>query len=333
MSYQYALGIDLHKRTSTWKLVDNNRKVICTKVVDCQIKDIEIALKNLPISCVNLPVAIEPVCGWRWVTSLLEKHKCDVHPANPYKLRLIADSKQKTDEADAKILAEFLLLGYLPESWKAPDEVERWRQLVRVRTSLVQARTRVKNQINSLITAEYPLASKQKLPNDIKFQELDTLIKEQTVHIHNLEKEIVSIVKSNHICKLLCSIPSVGAITALTILAEVGDFKRFKSSSELASFAGLVPSQRSSGETVRYGHIVKTGSKLLRSTLVETAMRFRENNDSHLNDFLLKIQDKRGKMRGRVALAHKLLTIMYAMVKKDIMFIASCDTAKSSDLV
>lgn len=329
----HTLGIDLHKRTSTWKLLDSNRKVVCTKVVDCQIKDIEQALKSLPVTCVGLPVAIEPVCGWRWVTKFLEEKGCDNHITNPFKLRLIADSKQKTDDADAKVLAEFLSLGYLPESWKAPDEVERWRQLVRVRTSLVQGRTRVKNQINSLLTAEYPRVAKQKLPDDTKFKELHSLIEEYTIHIHTFDKEITEIVKSNHICQLFLSLPSVGPITALTIMAEVGDFTRFKDASHLASFAGLVPSQRSSGDTVRYGHIVKTGSKLLRSTLVETALRFREHHDAHLNDFLVRVQKQRGKMRGRVALAHKLLTIMYAMVKKDMMFITSCDITKSGDLV
>lgn len=329
----HTLGIDLHKRTSTWKLLDNNRKVVCTKVVDCQVKDIEQALKSLPVSCVDLPVAIEPVCGWRWVTKLLEDKGCDNHITNPFKLRLIADSKQKTDDADAKILAEFLSLGYLPESWKVSDEIESWRQLVRVRTSLVQGRTRIKNQINSLITAEYPLTKKQKLPDDTKFRELCLLIEEYTLHIHKFDKDIEEIVKSNHICQLLLSLPSVGKVTALTIVAEVGDFTRFKDASHLASFAGLVPSQRSSGDTVRYGHIVKTGSKLLRSTLIETALRFREHHDSHLNDFLVRVQKQRGKMRGRVALAHKLLTIMYAMVKKDMVFITSCDITKSGDLV
>src|SRR5680860_1028220 len=122
MPYSYALGIDLHKKKSTWKLVDSNRSVIWSKTVLCQPESLELALRRLPISAVKLPVALEPTCGWRWVSQLLEKGGCDVHIANPYKFRVIADSRQKTDEEDAKTLAEFLQLGYLPESWRAPDE-------------------------------------------------------------------------------------------------------------------------------------------------------------------------------------------------------------------
>jgi len=333
MSYQYALGIDLNKNKSTWKLLDSNRSVIWSKNVMCQPESLELAIKQLPVNPVNLPVAIEPTCGWRWVSRLLEKNNCDVHIANPYKLRLIAESKKKTDEEDAKTLAEFLLIGYLPESYMVTDEIEEWRQLVRTRVSIVEARTKIKNQINSLLTATRPISKKQSLPDDLKIQELASLIKEQTIHIQTLEKEIKKIVMADPVCQLLLPIPAVGVVTALSIVAEVGDFSRFKSADKLASYAGLVPSQRSSGESIRYGHIVKTGSKLLRTTLVETAMRFRPKYDTRLNTWFERVKKDRGAMRARTALAHKLLTIMWSMVKNNQPFVSSCDTVKSGNLV
>ena len=176
MTYPYALGIDLHKKQSTWKLVDKNHKVIFSKTVLCQPEDIEIALKSLPIKIDKLPIAIEPTCGYRWVDRILTSKGCDLHIANPYKFRMVADSKQKTDDADAKVLAEFLQLGYLPESWRTPEHIERWRTLIRVRVSLVQSRTRIKNQIEGLLTAECPLSSRKGLPLDLKYQELSSLI-------------------------------------------------------------------------------------------------------------------------------------------------------------
>ena len=332
MTYSYALGIDLHKKQSTWKLVDKNHKVIFSKTVLCQPKDIEAALVKLPVSLNGLPVAIEPTCGYRWVDKLLTERGCDMHVANPYKFRVIANSKQKTDDADAKVLAEFLQLGYLPESWRTPDHIEKRRTLVRVRDSLVKARTRIKNQIEGLLTNECPITSRKTLPPDLKFQELNSLIKEHTSHIKNFDKEINRIVIDDPVCKLLLSVPGVGPISAFAIVAEVGDFSRFPDSSKLASFAGIVPSQRSSGETVRYGHIVKTGSKLLRTTLIEAAMRFRPPYDHNLNVFFERLKKDRGAMRARVALAHKLLTIIYSMVKNNKPFVPSYDTAKLGDL-
>lgn len=329
----YALGIDLHKRKSTWKLVDSAHSVIWSKTVVCQPESLTAALSRLPIPAKGLPVAIEPTCGWRWVSQLLEQNGCDLHIANPYRFRVIAESRQKTDEEDAKTLAEFLQLGYLPESWRAPDEIDGWRQLVRTRESLVEARTRVKNQINSLLTASGPLKTKQVLPDELNFNELADLVKEQTVHIKYFDKEIGRIANGNAICQLLNSVPGVGSLTALTILAEVGDFARFPSAEKLASFAGLVPSERSSGERVRRGHIIKTGSKLLRTTLVETAMRFRAYHDDRLWTWFEQVKAKRGAMRARVALAHKLLSIMWSLVKKNEAFVSSHDPVKLGDLV
>jgi transposase len=327
--YQHALGIDLHKRTSTWKLVNSKREVVWSRTVSCKPELLSATARSLPVTVSNLPIAIEPTCGWRWVSSLLEKEGGDLHIAHPYKLRLIADSSRKTDEEDAKILAEFLQMGYLPESWKAPDEVESWRRLIRTRVAFVQSRTRLKNQAESILTSLGPVSK----PDNLELLEIVSLVENHTNHIHNLEKTIRKIAEEQPIAKLLMTIPSVGVITAVSILAEVGDFSRFTSAPKLASYAGLVPSERSSGESVRHGRITKEGSKLLRTVVIETAIRFRPAHSLTLNEFFLRIKKNKGAMRARVALARKLLVIMWTMVKNNQPFASSHDTVKMSDLV
>jgi transposase len=327
--YQHALGIDLHKRTSTWKLINNKHEVIWSRTVSCKPELLSVAARSLPVTISNLPIAIEPTCGWRWVSSLLEKEGGDLHIAHPYKLRLIADSSRKTDEEDAKILAEFLQMGYLPESWKAPDRVESWRRLVRTRVAFVQSRTRLKNQAESIITSLGPLTE----PNNPELLEIVSLIEEHTNHIRNLEKLIKKIAEEQLITKLLMTMPSVGSITALSVLAEVGNFSRFSSADKLASYAGLVPSERSSGESVRHGRITKEGSKLLRTVIIETAIRFKPKYSSRLDEFFQRVKKTKGAMRARVALSRKLLIIMWSMVKNNKPFASSHDTVKMSDLV
>lgn len=96
------LGIDLHKRSSTWVLIDENKKVIDERTVPCTPRDVRQALHHLPLpSNSQTLVAVEPVCGWRWFTHELEEYGMDVHLANPLKVRLIADSKLKTYKIDA----------------------------------------------------------------------------------------------------------------------------------------------------------------------------------------------------------------------------------------
>lgn len=108
--------------------------------------------------------------------------------------------------------------------------------------------------------------------------------------------------------------PGVGIITALTIVAEVDGFERFSSGKKLASFAGLLPRQRSSGETIKYGSITHAGSPALRTVLVETAMRIRVDTAPELYAFVHRLTANSKAKKARVALARKILCIMWKMV-------------------
>ena len=127
------LGIDLHKRSSVWILMDHNKKVLKELTVPCTPESVSKALALLPDK-ENMKAAVEPVCGWRWFSSMLEEEGIDVHIANPYKTRLIAESKLKNDRVDAKALAELLKVDYLPLSYKASDVVHNAREVVRYRS-------------------------------------------------------------------------------------------------------------------------------------------------------------------------------------------------------
>jgi transposase len=82
--------------------------------------------------------------------------------------------------------------------------------------------------------------------------------------------------------------PGVGVVTALTIIAEVGDFTRFASAKHISSFSGLIPRQRSSGESVRFGSITNQGSRTLRMIMVEAAFRIRPTNAPELYAFVAR---------------------------------------------
>lgn len=342
MSYSYALGIDLHKRTSCWTLVDANRSVVWSKEVPVTRRGVEAAISALPVPVKRLPFALEPTCGWRWVTDTLETAGLAPHIANPYRLRLIAESKKKTDAADARILAEFLCLGYLPESYRAPDAIERLRNLVRGRMYLVHCRASLKSRLQSLAVSRGLEPLRPRSPSalatlaahpDFEFHELLHLLKEYTAHISVFDKVIEQETRLNKTAQLLMTIPSVGRITALAIVAEVGSFVRFPTPRRLASFAGLVPSEHSSGDTVRRGSITKTGSKLLRTLLIEAALRIKPETAPNLYMFYLRIKKERGAMKARTALARKMLVIMWHMIKHHTPFDPSYSTAKREDLV
>lgn len=138
------------------------------------------------------------------------------------------------------------------------------------------------------------------------------------------------------VAKLLMTFPGVGIVTALTIISEVADFSRFDSGKKLASFAGLVPRQRSSGESIRYGSITHAGSAPLRTALVETAMRIRVGNAPELYSFVERLTKASTAKKARVALARKILVIMWKMVITNTPYqpknIPSLCTTNLSDL-
>lgn len=322
----YTLGIDLHKKSSVWVLMDEQRTELWKEDVPCHPTYIITAVKKLPVSPDQIQVAIEPVAGWRWVSGLLEECGMDVHIAHPRKIQLIAKSTKKTDTEDARTLANLLLAGYFPEAHKSSENIYQLRLLLRERSFIIKQRTSIKNQIHGIATTQglheiksgNPLFKKGKEDiikgNNFILKQLHLLVEDFEKRIIPFDEQLIKLLLEHPTAKLLMTFPGVGIITALTIVAEVDDFTRFPDSKRLASFAGLVPRQRSSGEVVKYGAITHAGSAPLRTALVETAMRIRAGNAPELYTFIQRLAPICGAKKARVALARKILCIMWKMV-------------------
>ncbi|MCB1742364.1 MAG: IS110 family transposase [Gammaproteobacteria bacterium] len=324
--YEYYLGIDLHKRSSTWVLVDKDRTFIHKQVVPVTTKEVVVGIQSLPVPIAKVKATLEPVCGWRWVQQCLIEHGIDTVLANPTKVRLIAASKHKTDTNDARMLAELLCAGYLPEAYRSPEDIESLRHLVRERHYLVAVRTGFKNRLKGVVTARgvndiledcLTKRGRQYIEqhNLSELRDLSELITELNTYISRLDRQLTTELKANSLAKLLLTVPTVGPVSVATLVAEIGDFDRFSSAKKLANYAGLVPGQRSSGERLRYGRITKVGSKYLRHTMVECAMRLRVHHDPALHTWYERVKAVSSPMKARVALARKLLTIMWYMAK------------------
>ncbi len=338
------LGIDLHKRVSSWVLINADRKVQYKRSVLVTPEAIASALDELPTPLNTMQTAIEPVCGWRWVVKQLEEAGTKVSVANPLKTRLIADSRMKYDSIDAQTLAELLRADFLPTSYVAPDDIQLLRSLIRERTYLVQTRTGLKNRLKAIVAAkgfhdvrdtclQVGARTAVLALADRELTNLLELIQHMDEHIKPLDKEVERFAKNDERTQLLMTVPVIGSITATTIIAEVGDFTRFKKAKQLASYAGLVPSQRSSAGKTKHGRITKVGSKYLRSAFVESAMRFRVHHSPLLYAFCERVKKASSPMKGRVALARKLATVTWYMMHNNTPFhsLPSEDITKRGD--
>jgi transposase len=321
------MGIDIHKRFCVYTEIDPDGNVLRRGRFGNNIEEVADFAGGLSP---KVQVVIEPTLNYLWINDQLEPYADSLHLAVPFKVRVIAESKSKTDRYDSRILAELLRTNFLPESYLAPKEIRVLRDLTRQRNHFIKNRTRFKNRIRHLlflngcvVKAADVVSPKAKneidrlcLPDTTRrfIKQCLAIIKELNREIGLLEVEIEDKGRDIEDVALLQTIPGVGYLTAVIIYAEVVDINRFKSRKAFTSYTGLVPITRASAEKVYTGGITRIGSRPLRTALVETALRVTRHSTS-LNRFFSRIHYRSNVQKARVAVARKLSLIIYAMLK------------------
>ena len=142
------------------------------------------------------------------------------------------------------------------------------------------------------------------------------LIRSITSEIEETETWINYYITQNHQdeLKILRSVPGVGHISASVLISEIGDVRDFSSGKKLAAWTGIVPSIYQSAGTLRTGSITKRGNRHLRWILVEIAHSCARMKDTKLWTFFERIKKRSGYKKAIVALARKMLTIIWHLL-------------------
>jgi transposase len=233
-------------------------------------------------------------------------------------------------------------LNCLPEAWVAPPEIRELRELVRYRAKLVALRSGLKSQVHSVLAKEGVKVSMtdlfglsgNRLLNDLQLgsayatrvDSLRELICAYDGEIFGLNRTIASQLNTHPGYRAIQAIPGIGAVLGAILVAEIGDVARFGSAPKLCSWAGVTPKHRESDQVVHCGHITKQGSRLVRWAAVEAVQKLRADTKQH-RDFH-RIAQRRGKNIGRVAVARKLLTLVYFGLRDgDVRSVAALEEA------
>jgi transposase len=234
-------------------------------------------------------VAIEATTGWRWVCRELEARGLDVRlvDAGETKARQGSKRRAKTDRLDARFGVQLLARELLPEAWLAPEEIQRLRDQTRLRQALRQERTRWAQRLHALLQHEgYPVARERLLTKSARrwvdalplcpqtrahADALWRLIDTHGEELERLDQELARFARSDARTQALMQMRGVGPVIAATLLAEIGDAKRFRRARQVVRAAGLDPTVHDSGDTKRRGRLSKAGSPQLRWALVEAA--------------------------------------------------------------
>lgn len=256
----------------------------------------------------------------RWFERLIGELGLELRIADPARVRARRVRKQKTDRQDAELLLRLTMQDELPQIWVPSWENRDVRQLLWHRQRLVQMRTRVVNQLHAVALNE-GLRRKKSLWRSGGRAELESLRlapwsrrrrQDLLVLLDRLEPPIAELTTAveqeaerRPEARLLMTHPGVGAMTALAFVLVIGDPGRFTNGKKLASYLGLVPTEESSGDRRRLGHISKQGNSLLRFLLVEAAQAA-VRSDAEWRRQYLHLAMRRERRIAKVAMARKL---------------------------
>jgi transposase len=202
----------------------------------------------------------------------------------------------KTDRRDAMSLARLLRSGELTPTWVPDDEHEALRDLVRAREDAVEDQMRARHRLGKFLLRlgiKPPVGVRawsarhrqwltglkwEKPAQQLVFTEYRQTLEEVAGRITRLEREIEIRTQTSAYAATVAALQAmrgVKLVTAATIVSEVGDIARFRGPRELMAYAGMVPSEHSSGRRVCRGSITKTGNGHLRRVVIEAAWHYR----------------------------------------------------------
>ena len=282
------VGLDYHSKMIQVCVMDQKKKIpVNTSVAN----DPEAVFRVVCPFGSNVHVAVEACTGSSdFAETLISKYNWSVSLAHPGYTARMKQTPDKSDWTDAKLLADLLRAGYLPQVWLAPKNIRNLRAMVRYRHGLVGQRTQVKLRLRALLrdnNVKNPanpwtkawkawLFSKEN-PMDENAQWILKQHFDEVEHFDKLilesEKRMEQMVADDAVVRHLLQQPGVGLITATTMRAMIGHFDRFRTGKQLAHFCAVTPRNNSTGGKTTTAGLVKAGDPLLRNVLLEAAHR------------------------------------------------------------
>lgn len=327
----YYCGIDLGNKESVICVLDGRRQVMLDESVKTEAAAIKKVLKKYRgLTCV---VEASPLA--EWVSEVVETlgHKVTVVCPRKTKAILSAQSpRKKTDKRDARGLAELAKSGWYEAVHRKSAEARELRSYMTARKQLVQTQIALSSSIRGILRAQGVKFDARGEEEDFVMQTRrimktqPPLVQEAIVALlkayeltstqsRAMYKKLQGTARDAEVTRLLMTMPSIGAATASAFVATIDDPARFPDGERVAAYLGLTASVYQSGESEIRGRITKTGDKMLRWYLVEAAHNLltRSKISCELKAWGLRLKEKKGLGKARVAVARRMAVILWSM--------------------
>ena len=342
------VGLDVHAETISIAVAEGRARAQTVGTIPNRPESIRKAMKKLG-SAATLRACYEAgPCGYPLYWQLTQMGiGCEV--VAPTLVPVKAGDRIKTDKRDAAKLAECYRAGMLTAVYVPDGAHEALRDLVRAREAAKKDQLRARHRLSKFLLrlgrrrpegrawgqAHQRWLDRQRFEfaaQEATFLDYRNEVEHSTERVARLEEAIDRAVEQapSHMREMVAALQSlrgIGKVTAVTLVSEVGSFKRFRTARQFMAYAGLVPSEHSSGESRRRGGITKTGNSHIRRVLGESAfcarkrprrgpeLQKRQQNQSQaIRDISWKAQkrlhEKYGRMRARGKLHQVTVTAM-----------------------
>ena len=320
---KYNVGLDIHEDMFYGTVLNEQGDIITEGPVKYSKEGIQNFLGSFPSTDVS--IAIE-ACGLsRGVYQLLTELGYKVVQTNPKKVHEIA-GKKKTDKVDSRTLADLLRTGYLPIVYMPKDNILKLRDITRHRARLVKTRAKYQTMIKSYLSRDgkkFPGKWNKQTMEELKgidplienFVNVIEVIDEQ---IKQVNKKNKSIARCNYLVQLLMTMPGIGEYSAILILGEIGDIKRFDSPKSLVKYAGLCPGIYQSGNK-SYDTIDNANNKWLKWILTECGGIAAKVDENYMKHYF-RVKKRKGFKIARRSVARKMITDIWYMLTKEEPF-------------
>jgi transposase len=342
------VGMDVSSKSFVVHALDEKKRVVKKE----EIAPTRNALRKLcsEIGVESKLMVFEAGNQMKWIADTLKKQPgVTVHVVHPNEVKWIAESGgKKTDKVDARKLAELARGDLLPRKVHLVEgRTREMRELVSARTKLMHQRVNLVNTLRGYLKQEGVQLSekyfgqddwKERLAEKKLSPTLKAIVEAFRPAIDSLKESEVELVErlkklTDDRTDLLESIPSIGVLTSRTVVGALDDAKRFDNRKCVANYGALTPTVFQTGNETHLGRINRDGRQEVRRVMLQCAhvlVRMKSPASRPLREFYLRVERKSGsKKKAIVALARKLLTVCYGVLKSGQGFDPSKVEAKA----
>jgi len=334
----YFIGVDHHKQWSVMTILDEPGK----EQKHGRVENRREAVRRFLEGYEPFMAVIEAGYSSYVMADLLRELGGEVKMANAAEVKAIAHARIKTDKRDSRTLARLLRSGDIPEVVQRTAANRGAQRVMRLRAFRIAKRTELKNKIQALLAQqreeirmeverrEEGLFSRKGLellgrltlpqPDQMILDDLLESYKESQEHLQKTDKIVKNLYEQIEEARRIDTVPGFATTLSVVVAVEIGDINRFESASRLHSYAGVIPTTHASGGRIYHGHITKSGNAWLRWAALEAVIPATRAS-LQIRGLFTRLARRKGANVAKVAVARRLLTIIYRLLKEKRSYI------------